>query len=891
MVRLTDVKESLEKDALALLLEELKKLTDSEFAEVMEKVMEQLKVEPRKIRNKPSYYYAEVVSVKDQKREVLFVSKEPATIGALDVDKLANFAEKVRAPRSTLITLGDISKDAEKNGAKRGVLLISGPDLANLIRKAGMEDKILREFAVRHVTPAPPGEDRSVDGQIDLGVELLQAGEFKKAIERFERAIASKPDLAKPWKLKGDALEQLGEHTKALECFGRALELDRENPELWYSISKTMYSIGRYDEQMDALEHTLKINPDHENALADKGATLLKQMKFQEALDAFNRLLRLNPRNQVNHNSKGIALKSLNRMEEALAAFEDALSLDPDYVEALINKAMILIQIGRNEDALASLDRLIALRPEMSRAWSIRGDIESKLGRRSEAIRNYERALELDPTNALTKKLLDAEKEALQKKEEGITEKITTIFKKVRAPAPQQVEAPPAAPQEKPEEVKEAAPEQAVQPVQIAPTISEEPILPVVAEEDFALLAEEPGESAVGVAEEVFGDAAELMILMNRPEIALTELEKGLRLEPLSSRMLVLRGAALHALGRTDEALKMLRRAVEIEPTNAEAIYSIEYILSRMGKYGEAEETLQPLVGGKEWAPEILAAMDSAAAGKMNKVSDHIEAAISLEPSATAWNYKGLIDLEEGAFEESIEAFERARQFESVFSDPTNNIGVAQFKLGNLDDAGKYYDLAISSDPKNHVAWSNRGVLLTALDRYKEAKTCFDQSLLLRNDPLVLINKGFCQLKMDELDEALKSLDASLVIRETPEAFNNKGIVLERMNRTDEAVECFERAIKLSPEFEDAKKNLERLRKEVGEKKKAEAPIEIPQPPESVDEVWKRLGDADMESLSKLRKTELMEICATLRLSEDGTKHKLIQRILDAKKARTKKKH
>ncbi|MEM2838773.1 MAG: tetratricopeptide repeat protein [Thermoplasmata archaeon] len=886
------MKESLEKDAATLLLDELGKLTDSEFAEVMEKVMEQLKVEPRKVRNKPSYYYAEVVSVKDQKREVLFVSKEPAIIGALDVDKLANFAEKVRAPRSTLITLGEISKDAEKNGAKRGVLLISGPDLANLIRKAGLEDKILKEFAVRHVAPAPPGEDKSVEGQIDLGIELLQAGEFKKAIERFERAIAAKPDFAKPWKLKGDALEQLGEHSKALECFGRALEIDKEDPELWYSISKTMYSIGRYEEQMDALEHVLKVNPDHEKALADKGATLLKQMKFQEALDAFNRLLKLNPRNQVNHNSKGIALKSLNRMEEALAAFEDALSLDPDYVEALINKAMILIQLGRSEEALASLDRLIALRPEMSQAWSIRGDIESKLGRKSEAIRNYERALELDPTNALTKKLLDAEKEALQKKEAGITEKITTIFKKVRAPAPQQAEAPSAAPpQEKPAVAEKAAPEQAVQPVQIAPTISEEPILPVIAEEDFALLAEEPSESAAGVAEEVFGDAAELMILMNRPEIALTELEKGLRLEPLSPRMLVLKGVALHALGRTDEALKMLGRAVEIEPTNEEAIYSVEYILSKMGKYGEAEETLQPLIGRKEWAPEILAAMDSAAAGKMNKVSEHIDAAISLEPSATAWNYKGLIDLEEGAFEESIEAFERARQFESVFSDPTNNIGVAQFKLGNLDDAGKYYDLAISSDPKNHVAWSNRGVLLTALDRYKEAKTCFDQSLLLKNDPLVLINKGFCQLKMDELDEALRSFDASLVIKETPEAFNNKGIVLERMGKKDEAMECFEKAVALSPEFEDAKKNLERLRKEIGEKKKAEAPTEIPQPPESVDEVWKRLGDADMESLSKLRKTELMEICATLRLSEDGTKHKLVQRILDAKKARAKKRH
>lgn len=887
------MQESLRKDANAMLLEELRNLTDTEFAEVMEKVMAQLKVEPRKVKNKPSYYYAEVVSVTDQKREILFLTKEPATVMALDVDKLANYAERVRAPRSTLITLGEISKDAEKDAAKRGVLLISGQELAELIRKAGMEDKILKEFAVRHAAPAPPGEDRSVDAQIDLGIELLQAGEAQKAIDRFDRAIASKPDLAKAWKLKGDALEQLGQHAKALECYGRALELDAGDPETWYSISKTMYAIGRYEEQMEALDYVLKANPNHEKALEDKGATLLKHMKYKEALEAFDRLIKLDPRNQLNYNNKGIALKSLGRLEEALAAFEDALSLDPDYVEALTNKAMILVQLGRYEEALASLDRLIALRPEMSQAWSIRGDVESKLGRRSEAIRNYERALELDPTNALTKRLLDAEKEALQKRESDIAEKIMTIFKKVRAPTPAPAEAQQIAATARPVEVKEvaSAPPQEAPHVQTAPTISEEPVLPVIAEEDFPLLTEETDESAVGVAEEVFGDAAELMILMKRPEIALTELEKGLRLEPLSVRMLILRGTALFYMGRTDDALKMLKRAVEIDPMNKEAIYSIEYILNKLGRFGEAEEILQPLLGGTEWAPEILAAMDSAAAGKMNRVEEHIEAAISLEPSAIAWNFKGLLDLEEGAFEEAIEAFERARQFESVFSDPTNNIGVAQFKLGNLDDSGKYYDLAISSDPKNHVAWSNRGVLLTALDRYKEAKTCFDQSLLLRNDPLVLINRGFCQLKMDNLDEALKCFDASLAIKETPEAYNDKGIVLERMKRPDEALRCFEMAVKLCPEFEDAKKNLDRLKQEIGEKRKPAEPIEMPLPPESVSEVWKRLEDADMESLSRLRKTELMEICATLGLSKVGTKRNLVQRILDAKKEKPRKKH
>jgi len=851
--------------------------------------MDELNVESRKIKNRASYYFAEVISKKDQKKEILFVNKEPAIIGPVDIEKLATYAEKVRAPRSILMTLGEISKEAEKEGNRRGVLLVNGSNLVGLIRKAGIEEMILKDFAMDRVGKAPPTEDSSIEGQMMLGVELMQAGNYGRSIEHFDRAIATDPGSEIPWRLKGNALERLGQHAKALECYARALELRSDSSELWYSIGATMYSLGRYDEELEAYDKALKINPKHEDALTDKGDTLLKLKRFPEALEVLDKAIKINPRSARNHNNRGIVLINLKKPEDAVFAFDDSISIEPEFPDAWLNKGRALAMLEKYEEALKCFDHLATLRPDSSEVWQEKGEMESRIGKSIEAIRSIEIALELDPTNSKIRRMLDSEKKKVHGVDE-LTDRIASLFGKT----PADVARKSAETKEITKLTEAAEAEQAATAEMIEagieaelPVIAEESILPVITIEDTDLLEEETDETTVGVAEEVFGDAAELMILMRRPEIALDELDKGLRLEPISVRMLILRGMALHAIGKTQEALKTLRRAVEIEPACSEAIYSIEYMLSSQKKYQEAGEALAPLLDERQWMPEILAAMDSAAAGKMKDVAEHLESAVSFEPSATAWNYKGILDLEAGEFEKAIEIFERARELEHVFSDPSNNIGVAYSKLGNIDDAGKYYDLAVSAQPKNSVSWNNRGALLASQGRYKEAITCFEQSLLLKEDPLVQINKGFALLEMDNLNAALKSFDESLKIKETAEAYNNKGIVLVRMDRVDKAVECFRKALKLSPDFEDAKKNLKAHEGKVPaeeKKHKAEEPVELP--PKTPKEVWDRLGAVDRYSLRKMKKSELEEFCVALGLDKSGTKRDLMDRIISAHKKR-----
>jgi len=893
------------KDADSLLLGELKRLKSVQFEEVIRQLLFEIRLEPRKIRNKPAYFYAETVSMQDQNRVIIFITKRDGIVGISDIDSLANHSEKVRAPRSILITTSTVSAEAEREGHRRGVQVIDGVELSALIRKSGIEDMILQDFAETTAPPSPPGEDTSLEAQLMLGVELLQAGEFMRALEHFDRSIASNPNSEMAWRLKGEVLDQLGHHGKALECYARALELDPDNPDLWYAIGMSMYALGKYEEELECYEKALKLDPKMEKALVNRGATLLKLQRYEEALASYDRALKLNYRLIKVHNNRGIALRRLERLEDALEAFDAAIGLDPDFSDAWLNKGALLHQLGKLSEALESIDHVVHLRPSLSQAWVIKAEIESRLGNQREAIESYERALEIDPTNLEIKRALDHEKSKVHAAQEDINNKISSIFQSsgltIAGTKPRKKEIPVDVEIEdieviKPEQMEPEEPEIQIEAEEVpdeTESVQEDEVethteeiaeseitLPMPIDDDL-LFEEDIGEPPVGVAEEVFGDAAELMLQMGRPEISLDELEKGLRLEPLSVRMQLLKGRALYLLGRDDEALAVLRKAAETDPGNEQATYSIEYLLNHRRDFISAEEALHPLLDGTHWIAEILAAINYDLAGKVKKVTDSMDVAISLEPSAIAWNYKGLMDLDQGDFESAIEAFTHSIEQEESFSDPLNNKGVAYLKLGVRAEGSTHFDRAISANPRNSSAWNNRGVLLYSFDRHREALTCFDQAIVYHNHPLILINRGFTLLAMDDLDNALKAFDESISIEETAEAYNNKGIVLVRMNRIDDAINCFEAALHISPDFEDAKGNLERyqpeeIRAPAAKPRKKER---IPLPSKTTEEMMEEISGLTESALRRKKKKELMDMCSDLGLSNSGTKKELIGRI------------
>lgn len=79
------------------------------------------------------------------------------------------------------------------------------------------------------------------------------------------------------------------------------------------------------------------------------------------------------------------------------------------------------------------------------------------------------------------------------------------------------------------------------------------------------------------------------------------------------------------------------------------------------------------------------------------------------------------------------------------------------------------------------------------------------------------LGRGIAQYNLGKLDDAMTDINIVIVFNPTSaEAFNTSGLIHEKLNQLPEAEKDYEKALLLKPDFEEAKKNLETLRKNLG---------------------------------------------------------------------------
>ncbi len=112
-------------------------------------------------------------------------------------------------------------------------------------------------------------------------------------------------------------------------------------------------------------------------------------------------------------------------------------------------------------------------------------------------------------------------------------------------------------------------------------------------------------------------------------------------------------------------------------------------------------------------------------------------------------------------------------------------------------------DQALSCDPADPAAHSDRGNVLQDLQRPIDAIASYDRALQINPQlPATLTNRGNAWRSLGRLDEALADQDAALRLRPAfPEALNNRGNVLRDLGRLEEALHCFDAATALRPGF------------------------------------------------------------------------------------------
>jgi tetratricopeptide (TPR) repeat protein len=218
--------------------------------------------------------------------------------------------------------------------------------------------------ALEHFRKAVAADDTYPPAHMNLGIALHLAGEIDAAIAAHERAITADPHYAAAHFNLGRAMCALARFTEAEAAYRVALALRDDFPEALVGLADALEALGRDDAALATLEQAIAKRVDYAGAMLNAILLQRRMGRFEGASEASRRLLALEPENVLAHVTLGIGLKMQGRLDDAEASFRQALAFNPVYTPAKLQLALVLQSLGRNPEAIPLLFDLVAGEPD-----------------------------------------------------------------------------------------------------------------------------------------------------------------------------------------------------------------------------------------------------------------------------------------------------------------------------------------------------------------------------------------------------------------------------------------------------------------------------------------------------------------------------------------------
>jgi len=238
---------------------------------------------------------------------------------------------------------------------------------------------------------------------------------------------------------------------------------------------------------------------------------------------------------------------------------------------------------------------------------------------------------------------------------------------------------------------------------------------------------------------------------------------------------------------------------------------SMSVLYQLLGNSGKAIEYLEALVrdgqaGEKEWwaLGELygrLKMWDKAVYALLNAVR-----ASQGRPKYIYWLGKA----EEEAGRESIaEAlYEQAIKKDAEFWEAYAAKAHLVLNRGDYSQALGYFTECLKHKPNDAHLLNNLGLCYLGLNRLDEAKTCLAEAVKRKpGDNYILYNYGTVLLKQEDYDNALVQF-TKIKKKDNPAVLNALGYCHGCLKNYEESIRCYQEALKLEPDNQEARKNL-----------------------------------------------------------------------------------
>lgn len=191
----------------------------------------------------------------------------------------------------------------------------------------------------------------------------------------------------------------------------------------------------------------------------------------------------------------------------------------------------------------------------------------------------------------------------------------------------------------------------------------------------------------------------------------------------------------------------------------------------------------------------------------------------TLAKNPSSWiarNNLGILLMERGEVLQAEAHYRAALRLKPDYAEAHNNLGKLLEAGARNEEALLHYRVAHSTNPDSYIILHNLGALLLWTGKTNEGLSKLDQSLQKWPTSAAECARLVAALSdQGRLREAFDLQSRIIQWRPSAEAYNNMGILQIIQNRPRDAIQCFEKALKIRPNMQEALSNLQKARASV----------------------------------------------------------------------------
>src|SRR4030042_3096426 len=398
-----------------------------------------------------------------------------------------------------------------------------------------------------------------------------------------------KLDKAYDHYFNGALLDFQDQYERALIEYYQALLYDSTSSQILKAIARNLLRLQTYESAISYLEKSEKYNPGDRETLNYLAESQYNQQKFQKSIFYYNRLLALDPYNSSTQNNLIFLYTHLKMEQELMNFYKRMMSYYPDDSKYAIQYALANIRLKNTNEAQKVLQEVVNKDSSDLNTLFVLGNLYEIQKDTVNALKIYKNILLLEPLNEdVLNRLYRLYRSTGQLEEMASFYEV--LLQKQENPQMRLMLAETYYLQEKRTEAKIA-------------------LQPIVTDETYRLAAYELlgriafEEENYPEAEKYFSFLTEenpdnrfawlfLAVMHNRQnnyQSSLKVLERALTLHTDDPDLLSIYGSALSQVGRDQEAISPLEKALKIDSTNISTISSIAAVYDKLKMWDKSD--------------------------------------------------------------------------------------------------------------------------------------------------------------------------------------------------------------------------------------------------------------------------------------------------------------